>query len=235
MAYGKIKVDTLVYDNSGSDVELSVSSINLAGYAPLAGATFTGDVNFDGAVVVKGDATNGSGELTLNCENNSHGVKIKGPPHSAAATYTLTLPDNTGTNNQYLTTNGSGVLSWSSPSGGVSLSVANTWTAGQRAEITALTDGATVTPNFNDSNNYSLTLGGNRTIANPTNITAGQSGSIFITQDGTGSRTVSWGSYWDWAGDAAPTLSTGANQVDRIDYVVRSATSIHAVATLNYS
>ena len=239
MAYGKIKVDTLVYDNSGSDVELTVSAItaggSLSNYALLAGATFTGDVNFDGEIVAKGDATNGSGQITLNCENNSHGVKIKGPPHSAAASYTLTLPNNTGTNSQFLTTNGSGVLSWSSPAGGVSLSVANTWTAGQRAEITTLTDGATVTPDLNDSNNYVLVLGGNRTIANPTNITAGQSGSIFVTQDGTGSRTASWGSYWDWAAGTAPTLSTGASQVDRIDYIVRSSTSIHAVATLNYS
>ena len=239
MAYGKIKVDTLVYDNSGSDVELTVSAItaggSLSNYALLAGATFTGDVNFDGELVAKGDATNGSGQITLNCENNSHGVKIKGPPHSAAASYTLTLPNNTGTNSQFLTTNGSGVLSWSSPAGGVSLSVANTWTAGQRAEITTLTDGATITPDLNDSNNYVVVLGGNRTIANPTNITAGQSGSIFVTQDGTGSRTASWGSYWDWAGGTAPTLSTGASQVDRIDYIVRSSTSIQAVATLNYS
>lgn len=239
MAYGKIKVDTLVYDNSGSDVELTVSAItaggSLSNYALLAGATFTGDVNFDGEIVAKGDSTNGSGQITLNCENNSHGVKIKGPPHSAAASYTLTLPNNTGTNSQFLTTNGSGVLSWSSPAGGVSLSVANTWTAGQRAEITTLTDGATITPDLNDSNNYVVVIAGNRTIANPTNITAGQSGSIFITQDGTGSRTASWGSYWDWAGGTAPTLSTGASQVDRIDYIVRSSTSIHAVATLNYS
>jgi len=239
MAYGKIKVDTLVYDNSGSDVELSVSAItaggSLSNYALLAGATFTGDVNFDGEIVAKGDSTNGSGQITLNCENNSHGVKIKGPPHSAAASYTLTLPDNTGTNSQFLTTNGSGVLSWSSPAGGVSLSVADTWTAGQRAEITTLTDGATITPNLNDSNNYVVVLGGNRTIANPTNITAGQSGSIFIAQDGTGSRTAAWGSYWDWAAGTAPTLSTGASQVDRIDYIVRSSTSIQAVATLNYS
>ncbi len=239
MAYGKIKVDTLVYDNSGSDVELTVSAItaggSLSNYALLAGATFTGDVNFDGEIVAKGDSTNGSGQITLNCENNSHGVKIKGPPHSAAASYTLTLPDNTGTNSQFLTTNGSGVLSWSSPAGGVSLSVANTWTAGQRAEITTLTDGATITPDLNDSNNYVVVLAGNRTIANPTNITAGQSGSIFVTQDGTGSRTASWGSYWDWAGGTAPTLSTGASQVDRIDYIVRSSTSIQAVATLNYS
>ena len=62
--------------------------------------------------VVTGDSTNGSGQITLNCENNSHGVKIKGPPHSASATYTLTLPNNTGTNGQFLSTDGNGALSW---------------------------------------------------------------------------------------------------------------------------
>ena len=112
---------------------------------------------------------------------------------------------------------------------------AQTFTAAQRATITTLTDGATVTPDFAASNNYTLTLGGNRTIANPTNLTAGQSGSIFLVQDGTGSRTASWGSYWDFAGGTAPTLTTTASAVDRIDYVVRSSTSIHAVATLAYS
>ena len=66
------------------------------------------------APVVFGDSTNGSGQITLNCENNSHGVVLKGPPHSAAATYTLTFPNNTGSNGQYLTTNGSGSLSWTS-------------------------------------------------------------------------------------------------------------------------
>jgi hypothetical protein len=59
--------------------------------------------------VVTGDATNGSGQITLNCENNSHGVKIKGPPHSAAADYTLTLPNDDGTSSQVLATNGTGV------------------------------------------------------------------------------------------------------------------------------
>lgn len=112
---------------------------------------------------------------------------------------------------------------------------AQTFSAAQRGTITTLTDGATVTPDFAASNNYTLTLGGNRTIANPTNLTAGQSGSIFLVQDGTGSRTASWGSYWDFAGGTAPTLTTTASAVDRIDYVVRSSTSIHAVATLAYS
>lgn len=109
--------------------------------------------------------------------------------------------------------------------------VAQTFTAGQRAEITALADGATITPDLADSNNFSVTLAGNRTLANPTNIVAGQSGSIFISQDGTGSRTLAYGSYWDFAGGTAPTLSTAASSVDRLDYIVRNSTSIHAVLT----
>jgi len=84
----------------------------LATKMPLAGGTFTGAVSFDDNTIIKGDSTNGSGKLTLNCENNSHGVHIKGPPHSASANYTLTLPNNTGTNGQFLSTNGSGALSW---------------------------------------------------------------------------------------------------------------------------
>ena len=115
------------------------------------------------------------------------------------------------------------------------IDTAQTFTKGQRGEITALTDGATITPDFADSNNFSVTLGGNRTLANPTNTVAGQSGSIFITQDGTGSRTLAYGTNYDFAGGTAPTLSTTAGAVDRIDYVVRTATSIHAVFTANYS
>jgi hypothetical protein len=112
---------------------------------------------------------------------------------------------------------------------------AQTFTAGQRGEITTLTSGSTVTPDFADSNNFTLTLGTNVTLANPSNLTAGQSGSIFLVQDGTGSRTVAFGSYWDFAGGTAPTISSAASSVDRLDYIVRSTTSIHAVVTLAYS
>ena len=112
---------------------------------------------------------------------------------------------------------------------------AATWTAGQRVEVTALTSAATVTIDLADSNNFSCTMAHNITFANPSNIVAGQSGSIFLTQDGSGSRTGSWGTNWDWVGGTAPTLTTTAAAVDRIDYVVRSATSIQAVASLNLS
>jgi hypothetical protein len=105
---------------------------------------------------------------------------------------------------------------------------------GAVAEIGTLTDGATVTPDFAANCNFTLTISGNRTLANPTNITAGQTGSIFIIQ-GTGSNALSWGSYWDFTGGAAPTLSIASGAVDRVDYVVRTSTSIHTVFTANYS
>ena len=75
-----------------------------------------GDINLDpngsGKVVFKGNATKGSGQFVLNCENNSHGIIVKGPPHSAGANYTLTLPNDDGNANQVLKTDGSGNTSW---------------------------------------------------------------------------------------------------------------------------
>jgi len=92
----------------------------------LAGGTFTGSVSFDDNVVIKGDSTNGSGKLTLNCENNTHGVNIKGPPHSAGATYTLTLPNTSGAPGQVMSlADNSGTLTFTTPSsGGVSIGLA---------------------------------------------------------------------------------------------------------------
>lgn len=133
---------------------------------------------------------------------------------------------------------GSGTSAFSSATAGTDYAkpdTASSWTAAQRGSISTLTDGATITPDFALANNYTVTLGGNRTLANPTNLTAGQSGSIFVVQDGTGSRTLAYGSFWDFIGGTAPTLTTTANAVDRIDYVVRTTGSIHAVFTANYS
>ena len=98
----------------------------------------------------------------------------------------------------------------------------------QRGTITALTDGTTITPNMNNANNFSVTLGGNRTLANPTNLTAGQSGVIVITQDGTGSRTLAYGSNFKFPGGTAPTLTTTASAVDVLAYYVESASRITA-------
>ena len=105
-----------------------------ANTAKVTNATHSGDVTGSGAltiannavtkakvnfisdstagVEVKGDGSSQDGYIQLNCSQNSHGVKIKSPPHSAGASYTLTLPNNDGDADQVLKTNGSGVTSW---------------------------------------------------------------------------------------------------------------------------
>jgi hypothetical protein len=94
--------------------------------------------------------------------------------------------------------------------------------------VVALTYGSTITPDFSLGNNFSVTLTGNATLANPTNLTAGQTGSIAITQDATGSRTLAYGTNWDFSGGTAPTLTTTANATDVLAYYVISSTSIAA-------
>ena len=108
-------------------------------------------------------------------------------------------------------------------------------TKGTIGEISAVSYASTITLDFRTANNFSTTLTGNVTFANPSNISAGQSGVIFITQDGTGSRTAAFGSYWDFSEGTAPTLSTGANAVDMIAWMARSSTKISAQFTGNFS
>ena len=109
---------------------------------------------------------------------------------------------------------------------GAYLNAAQSFTAGQRGAVSALTDGATITPDFAVANNFSVTLGGNRTLANPSNQTAGQMGTIIITQDGTGGRTLAYGSNYKFPGGTAPTLTTTAGAVDALAYYVESASRI---------
>ena len=117
-----------------------------------------------------------------------------------------------------ITIDGSGAIS------GNRLAVAN----GVIGNVTTLTYGATLTLDMSAGNNYAVTLTGNATLANPTNLVAGQSGVIKLTQDGTGSRTLAYGSYWDFPAGAAPTLTTTANAVDILVYYVDSTTNITA-------
>jgi hypothetical protein len=103
------------------------------------------------------------------------------------------------------------------------------------ADIVSLTDAASITIDFNAGQNFAVQLTDNRTLENPTNCVPGQTGSIFIIQDGTGSRTLSFGANYKFPSGTAPTLSTGASACDRIDYITFTSSNVHAVATLNVS
>jgi len=114
--YSKTQTDTEIA-NAVAALNTSISDEETARLAAeadkmdVAGGTFTGPVSFNEDVIAKGGAS-GSGAITLNCENNSHGVKIQGPAHSANASYTLVLPPNTGNAGEVLTTDGSGSMTW---------------------------------------------------------------------------------------------------------------------------
>ena len=77
-----------------------------------------------------------------------------------------------------------------------------------------LTDQATITWDASTQDVCKVTLGGNRTLAAPTNNTTGQFISILVIQDGTGSRTLTWNAVFEFKDDTAPTLTTTAAKGD---------------------
>tara|TARA_B100001059_G_scaffold78830_1_gene76635 strand:- start:2623 stop:4830 length:2208 start_codon:yes stop_codon:yes gene_type:complete len=92
---------------------VAYGTFNLASFSAsnLTSGTINGDRLPSPVLTVKGDGSSTDGAIQLNCSQNSHGVKIKSPPHSAGQSYTLTLPQSI-TNGYYLKTDGSGNLSF---------------------------------------------------------------------------------------------------------------------------
>lgn len=105
------------------------------------------------------------------------------------------------------------------------------------SKFQTLTDGATITPDFGAGLNFKVTLGGNRTLANPSNAKDGQSGVIRVIQDATGSRTLAFGSNWRFPGGAASgaVLSTAAGSIDIIAYTVGEGGLIYAVLNKEFA
>ena len=114
--------------------------------------------NGTGVVEVKGDGSSADGTLQLNCSQNSHGVKIKSPPHSAAASYTFTLPNDIQ-NGKYLTTDASGNTSWGTPP-----DTNTTYSVG---------DGGLTTNDFTDADHTKLNgIEANADVTDATNVDA---------------------------------------------------------------
>ena len=90
---------------------VKVKDLNISTGKLAADAVTNAKTEFTPGLTIKGDGASADGKITLNCSQNSHGVSIAGPPHSAGQSYTLTLPQSI-TNNYYLKTDGSGNLSF---------------------------------------------------------------------------------------------------------------------------
>ena len=196
-----------------------------------AGVDVTGNITVSGTVdgrdvAADGTKLDGIASGATNVTNNNQLTNGAGYITSADGGNAATL--DSIDSSQFLRSDtadsGSGLLTLS---GGLALS------GKVGAAITAASDGSTITLDLGANTHQSVTLGGNRTFAAPSNQTVGQSGSIFITQDGTGSRTASFNSAFKFVGGTAPTLSTAASAVDRIDYVIKSSNVIHCAVSLD--
>ena len=96
------------------------------------------------------------------------------------------------------------------------LAQANVFTKAQAVTPVALTDAASIATDASLSNTFTVTLGGNRTLDNPTNMNNGAIYTWRVRQDGTGSRTLDYGSKFKWPGGTRPTLTTTASATDFI-------------------
>ena len=152
-----------IADDAVTEAKLAnaINTAIAANTAKTSNATHTGDVTGATSLTIANDAvtvahlnlistgsvpsleakgTSGvtDGYIQLNCAENSHGIKLKSPPHSAGASYTLTFPNDDGSNGQKLTTNGSGVLTWTADTDTVYTH------PNHSGEVTSTADGATV-------------------------------------------------------------------------------------------
>ena len=100
--------------------------------------------------------------------------------------------------------------------------------------ITTLTDDTSIAVDFLTGNNFMVTLTDNRTLAAPSNATAGQTGLIYIAQDGTGNRTLGYNTVYKFVSGSVPVLTTTANAMDMLVYSARSATTIDAVMLYDF-
>ena len=109
------------------------------------------------------------------------------------------------------------------------LGTAQEWTRAQNFNATALTDGANIAWNAEQNQVASVTLGGNRTLDNPTNMKDGATYILIVKQDATGSRTLAYGTAYKFENGAAPILTTAVNAVDILTFV-SDGTSMFGVA-----
>ena len=90
------------------------------------------------------------------------------------------------------------------------------------------------TLNLQNGNFFKLTLTGNTSVTTPTNIAPGQSGIIYLIQDGTGGRSVSFSDVWNFSSGVTITPTSVADSVDLISYFVRGVSAIDVASALDF-
>ncbi len=144
-----------------------------------------------------------AGTIRFNCENNSHGVTVQGPAHSAAATYTVKLPDTLGLTQAsgLVTSDANGVVSFDNGT----IDEVTTVTSSSNAAIINLRDGNVFEHDLTENVTY--------TFSNPAASGRASAFVLKIIQDSS-ARTITWPGSVDWAAATAPTITATNNGVD---------------------
>ena len=191
------------------------AAVSSAGFA-----TLTGVETLTNKILTSPALTNATGSLTsptittpviaqINDANGNEELKFTA---TASAVNEITITNAaTGTRPDIAVTGGDTNIGLSITTKGTGLVLFND--GAYNAEAT-LTDGATITWDVSTSPVAKVTLGGNRTLSAPTNGATGQFISLAVIQDGTGSRTLTWNSAYEFTGDTAPTLTTTVSKAD---------------------
>tara|TARA_R110002012_G_scaffold5818_3_gene26958 strand:- start:687 stop:1649 length:963 start_codon:yes stop_codon:yes gene_type:complete len=108
---------------------------------------------------------------------------------------------------------------------------------GAFAPVVTLADATSVVPDLNTSNVFAVTLAGNRTLAAPTNTSTniGATGHIFIVQDATGDRTLSYNTAYQFPNGTVPVLTTTSGAVDVLFYAVRTTAKVDSIVIKNFT
>jgi hypothetical protein len=109
-----------------------------------------------------------------------------------------------------------------------------TYAKQQNFGTATLTDGANISWDLDTEQVAKVTLAGNRTLDNPTNMIDGGTYIVRVIQDGTGSRTLSYGANYKWVGGVAPVLTTTASAIDIITFT-SDGTNMYGVISQGFS
>lgn len=185
--------------------------------------TFTSS-GVDKSVSISGLVQNPTFSGNITSTGTISGATIQGGTLVSGATVTGSVGQFTSVTG---TTGNFGTLNASSIPGYAVLSGAQTFSGGQRGLVSVVAYATGIALDLSTSNNFQVTLSGNTTLQNPTNITSGQAGIVSIIQS-TGSNTMAFGSYWHYPGGSGsvPTLTTTSGSTDVLAYYVVNTTKI---------
>jgi len=216
---GSTNADKMFLCTSNVGGTLNTTDIIWTNIVPGSGGTVT---NIATAGLASGGAITSTGTITVSINGQS---SLGASPVAADE---LAVYDASATAHKKITTTqlfGSTELT----------ATAREYTKTQNFDMTTLSDGANISWDLSANQVAVVTLAGNRTLDNPTNLVAGATYLLIVKQDGTGSRTLNTSaSKYKWPGGTEPTLSTGANAVDLFSFV-SDGTNMYGVSQLNFS